>query len=32
MTILLVNLFEKMDLVSKNITKRGKRLILGGGL
>ena len=32
MTILFVNLLEKMDLVSKNVSKRGKRSILGGVL
>ncbi len=32
MTTLLVNLLAKMDLVSKNVSKRGKRAILGGVL
>ena len=30
MTVLLVNLLAKMDLVRKNVSKRGKWLILGG--
>ena len=32
MTILLVSLLAKTDLVSKNVSKREKRLILGGVL
>ena len=30
--ILLVKFLGKLDLVSKNVSKRGKRSILGGGL
>ena len=32
MTILLINLLAKMDLVSKNVSKFEKRSILGGVL
>ena len=32
MTILLVNLLAKMDLVSKNVSKRGKKVDFGWSL
>jgi hypothetical protein len=32
MTILLVNLSEKMDLVGKNVSKRGKKVDFGWSL
>ena len=32
MTIVLVNLLEKTDLVSKNVSKRGKKVNFGGSL
>ena len=32
MTILRVNLLAKIDLVSKNVSKRGEKVVLGGVL